>query len=81
MIRPTRRAILLFACGIPLALVAIASDETLWQLGLYFSILVILAVIADAVLAFPMSAAKPDFNLPDKLYIGDQGTLTIDFPA
>jgi uncharacterized protein (DUF58 family) len=76
MIRPTRRAMLIFACGIPIAVVAIAIDRSLWQLGFYFSLLVILAIIADAAFALPSNAIASSFAMPDKLYIGEHGDVT-----
>jgi uncharacterized protein (DUF58 family) len=80
MIRPTRRAVLLFASGIPLALVAIASDAELWRLGFYFSLLVILAVMADAAFALPPAALSPKISVPDTLYIGERGQVGTEFP-
>lgn len=80
MIRPTRRAVLLFACGLPIALVAIAMDSGLWQLGFYFSLLVVLAILADAVFALPLSAVTPQGMVPDRLYIGEKGAVTAAFP-
>jgi uncharacterized protein (DUF58 family) len=77
MIRPTRRAILMFACGIPLALVALASDQALWPLGLYFSLMMILAILADAVLALPARALAPHVAAPDRLYIGEAGKVMV----
>jgi uncharacterized protein (DUF58 family) len=79
MIRPTRRAVLLFACGIPLALVAIASDAELWRLGFYFSLLVILAVMVDAALALPPAALTPKVSVPDTLYISERSEVGTEF--
>lgn len=76
MIRPTRRAVLLFACGIPVALIAIASDPALWQLGLYFGALALLAVVADAALAFPLRALDVRIATPEKIFIGEAGAVT-----
>jgi uncharacterized protein (DUF58 family) len=77
MIRPTRRTILIFACGIPVALIALASDQALWPLGLYFSMLVILAVLADAALALPARSLPPEVDVPERLYIGEAGAVTV----
>lgn len=78
MIRPTRRALLIFACGLPIALIAIAMDGGLWRLGFYFSLLVILAILADAVVALPARALVPDVAAPDRLYIGESGEATAE---
>jgi uncharacterized protein (DUF58 family) len=79
MIRPTRRAILLFAAGIPIALIAIAVDAGNWRAGLYYSMFVILVILADASMAVPVSAIAPRFGLPERLYIGESGVLYVAF--
>lgn len=73
MIRPTRRALLLFACSLPIALIAIAADSTLWQLGFYFGLLIILSILADGAFALSAGALAPAVSLPDRLYIGENG--------
>jgi uncharacterized protein (DUF58 family) len=79
--RPTRRALLLFACGLPIAVIAIATDSALWQLGFFFSLLVVLAILADAALALPMSAVDPEVDVPERLYIGERGEATMRLAA
>jgi len=81
MIRPTRRALLLFGCGLPISLIAIAHDAALWQLGLYASLLVVLAIIADAALALPAGTVMPRITVPDRLYIGERGEVLAAFGA
>lgn len=80
MIRPTRPAILLFACGIPIALIAIAADRGFWQLGFYFGLLVIAAILADAAFALPARSLTPSAALPDRLYIGESGEVKVTIP-
>jgi len=79
MIRPTRRALLIFACGVPIALIAIAMDRALWQWGFYFSLVVMLAILADAAFAVPSGALAPEVALPDRLYIGESGEVNAKF--
>jgi uncharacterized protein (DUF58 family) len=79
MIRPTRRAVVLFLCGIPLALITIASDPSLWTVGPYCSILVVLLVLADAVLALPTRALNLRFRTPEKIFIGETGAVELEF--
>lgn len=79
MIRPTRRAILLFTAGIPLALIALAADSANWRLGLYYSMFVILIIFADAVGAVPIHAIVPRFRLPERLHISESDALHIAF--
>lgn len=80
MIRPTRRGVLLFACGLPLALIAIAADAELWRPGLYLSLLAILAIGVDAALALPPGALTPKVTIPGTLYIGERGEAGVEFP-
>lgn len=80
MIRPTRRALLLFAAGLPVTLVALAIDSSSWQLGVYLSLLAVLAILGDAVFALPASALTPGGTVPDKLYIGESGAVRTSFP-
>jgi uncharacterized protein (DUF58 family) len=77
MIRPTRRAVLIFACGIPLALIALASDQELWRLGIYFSLFMILVLLADAALALPSRWLVPVITAPERLYIGEAGAVKV----
>jgi uncharacterized protein (DUF58 family) len=80
MIRPTRRALLLFAVCLPITVVALALDSGSWQLGVYLSLLTILAIVGDAVFALPAAAVEPGGTVPDKLYIGESGEVRASFP-
>ena len=64
MIRPTRRAIVIFACGLPVALIFTAADATLWPIGFIFGIAVILGILADAMRGFPAAALAPAGSQP-----------------
>lgn len=75
MIRPTRSAIVIYACSVLAALIAIALDRSLWPLAVYSSILIILAVLADAVLALHAQTLKLSFTVPETLYIGEKGEI------
>jgi uncharacterized protein (DUF58 family) len=78
MIRPTRRAVVLFLCGIPIALITIASDASLWTVGPYCSMLAILAVLADAAFALPYRALSLRFAGPDRIFIGEAGAVAVE---
>jgi uncharacterized protein (DUF58 family) len=75
MIRPTRRAVVLFLGGIPIALITIASDAALWTVGPYCSICVVLLILADAVLALPHRALDLRWRTPEKIFIGEEGAV------
>jgi hypothetical protein len=53
MIRPTARTVLIFAAGIPLALLVVAYDARLFVFSFNYGILVLLAAGTDIMLAFP----------------------------
>ncbi|HEX3502151.1 MAG TPA: DUF58 domain-containing protein [Xanthobacteraceae bacterium] len=81
MIRPTLRAVLIFAVGIPLALLIVIFDPALWPLSFNFGILVLIVVASDAGLAFPQRLLNAKVATPDRLYIGERGATTITIPA
>jgi uncharacterized protein (DUF58 family) len=76
MIRPTRRAVFIFLGGIPLSLLVVIYDQALWPLCLNYGALVLVAVASDALLAFPRRLLAVDITAPEKLYIGEGGTVT-----
>ena len=78
MIRPTGRAVLIFAGGIPLALFVVIYDPSLWVLSFNYGLLVALAAVTDVLLAFPPRLLKVKIVTPDKLYIGERGAVTLE---
>src|SRR5262249_23657665 len=81
MIRPTGRAVLIFVCGIPLALFVVIYDPALWVLSFNYGVLVLLAAGADALLAFPPRLLSVGISVPDALYIGERGAMTATIAA
>jgi uncharacterized protein (DUF58 family) len=81
MIRPTGRAVLIFVAGIPLALFVVIYDTSLWPLSFNYAVLVLLAVGTDALLAFPSRLLNVKVAVPDRLYIGERGALTLTIAA
>src|SRR5437660_7582491 len=79
--RPTRRAVLLFACGIPLALLVVVYDAGLWALSFDFSVLVLIAIASDALRSFPSRLLDVKVTSPDRLFIGEQGAIAIAIGA
>ena len=53
MMMPTARAAFLFAGGLPIALILVTAAPDLWSVSLDYSVLVLVAVAADALIAFP----------------------------
>ena len=77
MIRPTPRAVVIFACGVPATLLVMAYDATLWAWPLVYAVLVLAALVADAASAFPSRALHVVTEGPDSLQIGEAGSLTV----
>jgi uncharacterized protein (DUF58 family) len=76
MIRPTRRGVLLFAVGIPLALLIVIANPAFWVFSFDYGAIALVAIATDALLAFPNRLLKITIDAPSHLYIGDQGNLT-----
>lgn len=81
MIRPTARAVLIFVCGIPLSLLVVIYDSSLWPLSLNYAALVLVTIGLDALLAFPPRQLNVRITAPDRLYIGEHGTITVNIAA
>ncbi|MBO0754263.1 MAG: DUF58 domain-containing protein, partial [Bradyrhizobiaceae bacterium] len=78
MMMPTARAALLFAGGVPVALLAVAIAPELWSLSADFSILVLVAVAADALLALPPRRIALLVRPPNHLVVGQGGVLVVE---
>jgi uncharacterized protein (DUF58 family) len=76
MIRPTRRAVLIFSASVPVSLFTVIHDASLWTLSFGYGAAVLLAMAVDATLAFPQRLLSISVIAPDRLYIGERGTLT-----
>jgi uncharacterized protein (DUF58 family) len=81
MIRPTRRAVLIFTLGIPAALFMVIHDPALWVMSFDFAALVLVAMITDAGLAFPPRLLAVRIATPDRLYIGERAAVTATIAA
>jgi uncharacterized protein (DUF58 family) len=75
MIRPTARAVTIFAIGIPLAFSVLLSDAAYWPFIAAYLFLACLAVLADAAATLSPQRLNVQVNLPQLLYIGE----TADF--
>jgi uncharacterized protein (DUF58 family) len=81
MIRPTGRAVLVFVCGIPLALFVVIYDPSLWLLSFSYGALVLLVTATDASLALPPRLLDVKVTVPERLYIGESGATTVTIAA
>jgi uncharacterized protein (DUF58 family) len=76
MIRPTLRAVLIFAGGIPLALFIVIYDPRLWPLSFNYGLLAFVAIATDWALALRPRLLGVKITVPDRLYIGERGATT-----
>ena len=81
MIRPTTRAVLVFVCGIPFSLLVVIYDSSLWALSLDYAALALVTIGLDALLAFPPRQLNVHVAMPDKLYIGERGSISLTIAA
>jgi len=81
MIRPTRKAVWLFAAGIPPALFMVIYDRDLWPFSFDYGLLILLMIALDAALAFPPRLLAIKIEPPDKLYVGERGAVRVTIAA
>ncbi len=76
MIRPTRRAVAILAMGMPLAILIATFAPGRWALSFDYGLLVLLAMAADGLVAFPRRLLRVVLNIPERLYVGERGIIT-----
>ena len=81
MIRPTGRAVVVLAAGIPVTLLVVIPAPDLWWVALDFGALALVVIATDALLAFPPRLVNVKISLPDRLYIGEHGSIGLAFAA
>ncbi|HEY2111590.1 MAG TPA: hypothetical protein VGH25_07665, partial [Dongiaceae bacterium] len=81
MIRPTRRAVLLFALGVPFAFLLVVLDPALWEFCLDFGALVLIALGVDALLTLTRRRLEVEVDLPEVLYVGEAGEIKVVLAA
>jgi uncharacterized protein (DUF58 family) len=81
--RPTRRAILLAALGLPVALLPVAVNERLWPFWPAYLGLLALALGVDMLGAPSSKAVAASVEMPGTLYIGEEeeAVLTVKVPT
>ncbi len=80
--RPTMRCVMLFAIGIPVALLPAIVSPRLWTVWLAYTGVIVLITGIDAVLALPRRRLRIATDAPETLFIGDaEDTLTVELDA
>ena len=77
MIRPTPRAVVVFAAGIPISLVLALAAERLWPVGLVYLAGAVLLTGLDALLAPRSRLLTAEVRTPELLYAGDRDDLVV----
>ena len=83
MIRPTRRALLGFTAGFPLAVLPIIVSPSLWTFWLVSMLGLLLFLGFDALLALSTRQLELDIATPEILYVGreDAASVEVRIPA
>ena len=81
MIKPTRLAVLIFAGSVLIALLIGAIAPGRWVLSVDYAVLVLLVVGSDALLALKPRGLRAEIILPERLYIGEAGAVTVKLAA
>jgi uncharacterized protein (DUF58 family) len=81
MIRPTRRAVLIFAVGAPLALIMVIAEPALWPFSFDYGVVALLAIATDAALALPRRRLRVAVTTPERVYIGETGSVAVVLAA
>jgi uncharacterized protein (DUF58 family) len=76
-IRPTLRAVLLFAASLPLGFILLAWDRDLWAFSLNFGFFALVAVIVDALMGVPFNQLKVTIETPPRLFVGVAGDINV----
>ena len=77
MIRPTRRAALLFAAVETPAVLLMATREAFWPLSVGLAALLLLLIGVDALLGAPAQSLKVSATAPARLPVGSIGELVV----
>jgi uncharacterized protein (DUF58 family) len=77
MIRPTPRAVVVFAAGVPVALLLVVYNPGLWAWSLDYGLLVLLAMATDWLLAFPNRRLRLEARAPASLQVGERGAVVV----
>jgi uncharacterized protein (DUF58 family) len=79
MMRPTRRAVLLFAAVLPLPWLALSVRTAFWPYAFHPAILFLICLGADAILVRPRRRVTVSLDAPDATYIGEslEAALTV----
>ncbi len=76
-LRPTLRAVLLFAASIPVAFIILAFDPAKWIFAFNFAVLVLVALMIDAAICLPAKRLQITVDVPLRIFIGQSVDLIV----
>ena len=79
--RPTRRAVVLFALSVPLALVVVSVWPGYWYFALYLPAAVLALMAADMTMLLPNRRLEAELRKPGMLYLGQRGAAGLSLAA
>lgn len=81
MIRPTLRAVLLFAVSLPAALLIVTLYRDYWYVSLYLPLAVLVFIAIDMTMALPNRRLYSDLEAPNRLNVGQSGAARLSLLA
>ena len=75
--KPTARCVALFVAGVPLALLVGFVHARLWTVWIAYLGAAVAAAGIDVLLGLPRRRVKAEVDLPDQLFIGEQGGAVV----
>jgi uncharacterized protein (DUF58 family) len=81
LIKPSRRAVAIFAAAIPPALLLVILAPWLWPLSFLPGVAILLAILGDGMASLRPADLKAAWTAPDRLYIGDRGEIGLTLTA
>ncbi|MDR1125309.1 MAG: DUF58 domain-containing protein [Deltaproteobacteria bacterium] len=79
--RPTPKAVLWFAWSIPVALILVIGWRDIWYFSLYWPAACLALILADMGMALPGRTLEAALKAPQRLYVGQAGTVELALAA
>lgn len=81
MMRPTLRAVLLFAISLPAALLIVALFREYWYVSLYLPFAALVFIVIDMTMTLPNRRLYSDLEAPSRLNVGQSGVVRLSLLA
>lgn len=81
MIRPTPKAVFLFALSVPIALVLVTLFRDFWYAALYLPCITLILALSDFTMTIPGQGLLAELDVPQRLYIGEKGKIRLSLRA